>query len=430
MPDLPASERGGVNEDHRGRTGMLLVALPPLVYTFMPRPPVPGSHLLVFPIMGAMLALFVLLFLSKRIKLHWDMVWLLILLAVTSGCMAVSFYVNAPELRTTAVTELVRPGLFGVFLLFGYFTAVCYGERSVRSGLVLAAKAILLGQLIIAATQLFDLPVFDFLFSTEKTSGLGSIMRITGSMTNPNIFAWIVAQASLIAFYYADRRRWLWLGLGAFLILVAGSRTLLLVFPFMLAFVGVWRRGGRWSQYLKAGALAGLATVAAVLLVVAASEYLPYLGELRRVAESGSLSAVRAVASRLEKWQAGYVEFVNGGVATWTIGLGSRTTTRVLDNDYMYVLVRLGALGLLLHAVFVGYTALLLRGGRRNIATVIGMQYLLFSLVLGLVYETLGGWLFPLLLLFFLGLASGIAVRDGRGHHSRTDALATRPMRA
>lgn len=431
MPDRSALEApAAAPRDSALEIGALLVALPPLLYTFMPRPPVPGAHLLAFPVMGALMALFVLLFLGKRSRLNWDVLGIIILLLLISGCMAVSFYFNAPRLRLAAVTELIRPALFGIFLLFGYFAGLSYGEQSVRNGLVFAAKTILIGQLVIGATQLVGLPIFDVVFSTEKTRGFGSILRITGSMTNPNIFAWIVAQSSLIAFYYVSRRRWLWLGIGALLILIAGSRTLLLVFPFMVTFVAVWRRGGRWHQYIRAGVIASCVTVGAVLFVVAFAEYLPYLGQLRDVAQSGSLSAVNAMASRFAKWETGYTEFVNGGAATWSIGLGSRENTRVLDNDYLYVFLRLGALGLLLHALFIAYMIFLFRRSRRSIATVIGMQYLIFSLVLGLVYETLGGWLFPLLLLFLLGLGSGLTARERQQRGAVADALAPRPIQA
>jgi hypothetical protein len=392
------------------RLGVGLAALPPILYALMPRPPISGAHFLMVPVIAGVLGIFVLLFLRVSTEVYSRLVLLPLLLLLLNVSVAASFLLNAPELRIAATAELLRPAVFLIFLVFGYQVAFRCGERDVIDGLLIAAKLILVAQAVIAAAQLAGLPIFDFVYSAHKARPLGTIVRVTGSMGNPNIFGWIVAQACVTVFLLG-RRRWPWLLLGCILIFAAGSRTLLVLFPCMMALVGVWRRGGGWWAYARGSAIAAAAVAAAVLLALSLSQYLPYLGQLRDVVISGSLSSVNSFAYRLYLWDAAYYEFRSGGLGTWILGLGSRESTRVLDNDFLYVFFRLGVSGFLLHSGILLYMTYLLRKARGHAVALLGMQYLLFSLALGLMYETLGGWNFPLTLFYLVGLAAGVARR-------------------
>lgn len=428
----PDASVGGFRQLHRpeARTGLLLVALPLLLFTFMPRPPIPAAHLLVYPSATLILSVFVVLLLRGDQTLDRRVGLVLFLLLLVNAVAAVSFSLNALAIRSTALLELLRPVVFAVFLVYAYLVARTYDGGSLRRGLLFAAIVILLGQTVIVATQLLGLGIFDSLYSAEKTRPFGSLVRATGSMANPNVFGWVVAQASVIAFLCASRSRWLWLGLGALLILLSGSRTLLLLFPFMVALTLVWRdETAGWTRLAVGATLAALAMVLTVWFVLRASAYLPYLGQLRELLVVGSLESVPSIAKRLEHWQTTFGEFSRGGWQAMLFGLGSRQSLRVLDNDYLYVLFRLGTLGLLLHLALIVYLARLFRSAPRDPATVVGRQYLVSSLVLGFVFETLGGWFFPLLLYFFLGLSMGSG-RRVRFVNSRVDAGTAPPVLA
>lgn len=411
----------------RNLPGTAVLGLPALLYAFLPRPPVAGAQFLVYPAMASILFVLSMVFLRQRRELPKEIVILVALLLLLNASTAVSFFLNTPELRIGALAELLRPALFVTYLIFGYLAAWSYGDRSVNEGLLLAAKVILLGQAVIGVTQLAGVPVFEFIYSGEKARPFGSLVRVTGSMSNPNSFGWVVAQSSVIIMFLG-RRRLPWLSLAAFLMLVSGSRTLLLLFPFMLTLVTIWRRGSGLTNYARGAAIALAASGASLVLVLSLAAYLPYLGEMRSVILSGSLASINSLVRRLDMWQAAYHEFHTGGLRTWTLGLGSRQLTRVIDNDYLYILFRLGAIGWLIHGSILLYMArLLIRAG--NPAGLVGLQYMVFCLVLGLVFETLGGWNFPLLLFFYTGAAVGLAGRHTWAY-AGPDEARVRPIAA
>lgn len=402
--------------------GAMLIALPLLLYAFIPRPPVGGAQFLAFPVIAGILGILVLYLWSRSGLLSRQVLTVLFLFLVLNICVAVSFFLNVPQLRLGALAELFRPGVFMIFLLYGFYAAGVEEPTEVDAGLLFAAKLVLIGEAVIASTQLLDVPVFDLIYSSEKARPLGSLVRVTGSMGNPNSFGWVVAQAAVITVLLAERPvRWLMLGL--FLIFSSGSRTLLLLFPFMIALAGIWRRGGRKQDFLLGGAAAFGGAAGMVILALAASDLLPYLGQLRALVLSGSLESVSSVAKRLLTWTTGYREFTTGGPVVWLFGLGSRQETRVLDNDYLYVLFRLGAIGFAVHLSIMIYAAYHL-SRRVDAVSRIGLQYLLFGLVLGIVAETLGGWNHPLLLYFLLGAVLRLgASEDERPNQPRSLAL-------
>jgi hypothetical protein len=393
--------------------GAMLVALAPLLYVYMPRPPISGAHLLVFPVSAAILAALILLRLSGRAALGERVVVMLLLLLFLDVETGASFVVNAPELRGRAILELLRPAVIGVFLLYGYCAAGWAGENGVRRGLLLAAYLILAGQLVIAGTQAVGVPAFDLLYSADKSRPFGTLMRVTGSLGNPNAFAWAVAQATAIVFACAQRRKAFWCVVAGMLILVSGSRTLLLFFPAILAIIHVWSKATGWKSYAR-GVLMGLVALGLLLTIaISFAEYFPYLAELRNIFIYGSLGSVHSFAGRLLNWSTIWEVFTRAGDGAWLFGLGSRDVTQVVDNDFLFVFFRLGILGVLAHVILLVYLAVVFRRHWPAATALVGMEYLIFSVAAGLSSDTLGGWNFPLLLFFFAGLTLGLAKRAG-----------------
>ncbi len=389
-------------------TGMLLAALPVLLYVYLPRPPVPGSQFLAYPAMGGLLGALALLLLRDRPVVDRAIVgWLLLLLAY-SVVTGVSFIVNAPELRGSAPFELVRPLLFGVFLLYGYLVGSRVETSAIHRGLLWAAGAVLLGQAVVAATQLVGLSPFGILYEDDKSRPIGMLLRATGTLANPNAFAWMVAQSAVvISILGRGSWRWAWLALATVLMLVSGSRTLLLLFPLMLATAEVLRDPTNLRTYLRYGAVAAVLLLLFAGVILYLGEYFPYLAQLSTVLSSGSLASVNSFAIRLGMWESRLAEFSAGGAIAWVVGLGSRPSTAVLDSDFLYVFVRLGVLGVLVHYTMIVAAATGFLRSRRAPVAIIGLEYLLFGLVFGLVAETLASWHLPLVLFALLGLVIG-----------------------
>jgi hypothetical protein len=395
-----------------GGSGILLAALPLLLYTYLPRPPVTGAHLFVFPIMAATLGVLVLFFITKSPAVSRVVMYLLLGLLLLTLAVVASFILNASEIRTGALLELIRPASLGIFLLFGFYCARWVGPATVERGLLLAAYIILGGQAIIALTQVLDLPVFDLMYSSEKSRPLGTTLRTTGSLANPNAFAWIVAQATAIVLILRARAFPFWIALGGLLVLAAGSRTMLLLFPLLLGAAALWSRPQRLTTLVSVAILSAGALVGLVALVVSFRQYFPYLAQLHTVLLTGSLTSVNAIAARVLQWEAVWEAFDVSGPLTWLFGLGSRDLLRVVDNDFIFVLARLGVVGFTIHVgLLCALGTMFRRAMRADAVAVIGLHYLTFALVFGLVSDTLGGWYHPLPLFYYAGLTLGTAQR-------------------
>lgn len=424
MPDVERMRIGGVAAGGRmyvllpsadQRMAMLLAALPLLLYVYLPRPPVPGSQFLAYPVLGGILGAVALLLLRERPVISPGLAgWFLVLLlyAITTG---VSFFFNASELRGSAPIELFKPALFGIFLLYGYLVAERGSERAIERGLLGAAALVLLGQAVVAATQLVGIPFFGVLYNDDKSRAIGGLLRATGTLSNPNAFAWMVTQASVIVLLLARGRTRAWLlGLGTLLVLVSGSRTLLVLFPFMLVTAQVLRNPTSLGTYVRyAGLAAGLLLLFAGVIYYL-GDYFPYLAQIELVVSSGSLASVSSFAIRLRMWESGIDEFVRAGWSAWLIGVGSRPSTAVLDSDYLYVFIRLGALGMLAHLAVIGAAAVRFYRSRRHLIAIIGGEYLLFALVFGIVAESLASWHLPLVLFALVGLTMGLDTASRR----------------
>lgn len=394
--------------DRATLTGAALAAVPPLLYVYMPRPPVPGAHLLVYPVLAGSLFLLGSMLAVRRSTADRRLLIVTALCLLLSVVAGASGLINSKHIRATAPLDLVRPAVLLIFFAYGYYL-VCYrGEGEARRGLLVAALLILAGQAVIGALQLVGVS-FDFMYTEEKFRPIGSLLRITGSLGNPNWFAWIVSQASIMILMLSSRPiRYLVLALGALLILLSGSRTLLILFPVMVAVGLVLSTPGRLRisrTALAYGFVIGLAFFVALAWY---GDYFPYLAQLAGVAGSGSLASVGSVAARLSTWEQTYSVFDAEGASAWLVGLGSRESTRVLDNDFLYVLFRFGALGFAIHLVLILYLFWLFWSTRTSTISRVGLQYLCFALLQGTVRETLGGWMHPLLLLYFAGIAAGL----------------------
>src|SRR5690606_7885661 len=155
---------GGLTRGRSRNLDALLVALVPLVYVYMPRPPVAGSQYLVYPVMAGVLGLATMVLVRRGPAISIGIVlWLLLLLgySISSG---ISLLFNASELRGSAPVELFRPIIFGIFLVYGYVVGRRTDGEAVNRGLLWAAMLIVAGQFVLAVAQLLDVTALGFLY--------------------------------------------------------------------------------------------------------------------------------------------------------------------------------------------------------------------------------------------------------------------------
>lgn len=396
--------------------GAWWIALPLLLTVYLPRTEVLGAHFFVYAALVATVTLLLVATFIYEQSLDRSVLVVLLWLLVIGMATGVSLLANGDVLGPSGSMRVLRPILYAILLLYGYQVARRISDAGVRQGVLTAALLILIGQLVIAATQATGTDVFAFAYEADKAREFGGLFRVTGSMGNPNWFGWIVAQSSVgILLFHRDWRRFGWLALGALLIVASGSRSLLLLFPFMaMVAEGLRVREEGFINVGSAVAVGGTLIVLFTAVVMYLREALPYLGQLHDLGTTGSLRAINALEVRLDNWfEVGHA-YRRGGLRTWLVGLGDRQITQTLDNDYLFTLFRTGSVGLLVHLGFILY--LLFLFGRRLDGRVsrFGFQYLMFALAFGLVAETLGGWFLPIWLLFFAGLTIGNVNKDYR----------------
>lgn len=390
----------------------LLIGLPAVLYTYIPRPPVAGSQFLAYPVMGGVLFLVLATLLRERPVVSREIIGWLLLLVGYGVVTGISFLANAAELRGSAPAELFKPTVYAIFLVYGYTVARSAPAPAVARGLVWAALLILAGQAVLGLTQVVGAPVFHPLYDAGKSHPFGRLMRVTGSLANPNAFAWMVAQAAVIVSLMHPRRtRYLWLALATILVVLSGSRTLLVLFPFMIVAAQILRDPGNlrvYARYLTFGA-GVVALFIGVIFYLA--EFFPYLAQLANIASSGSLTSVGSFAARINIWTRGYEEFTEGGPLALIIGLGARQSTAILDNDYLYVLFRVGVLGAIVHFGMILAVLREFLRARGDSVGALGAQYVLFSLAFGMLSETTASWQVPLIMFALLGIVLGTKER-------------------
>lgn len=389
-----------------------LAALPLLLYVYMPR--LPQSHLLVYPIVTSALFAVGSLLAVRNMTLHRPLLVMTFLCLLLSGAAGISALVNSQFLRLTGPLVILRPAALLTFFAYGYYVTRIRGKVEAERGLLIGAYIILCGQFLVALLQLLGLSPFDFIYSERVLRPLGGSFRITGTLVYPSQFGWMVSQATvLIVLLSAGRSRYLAVAVGALLVLASGSRSVFVMFPLMVGTAFVLRPSKSTRLALPALSVGLGLGIAFVVALAAFGDYFRYLAELWKVQDTGSLMSVHSFAVRVEMWQRVYSEFEAAGPAGWLVGLGSRESTKTLDNHLLYVLFRLGVLGLTIHIGILGFISYICFKRRTSAVANAALQYMFFALLLGVAVDTLGGWFYPLLLFYLAGLTAGLPMVEG-----------------
>lgn len=242
------------------------------------------------------------------------------------------------------------PAWFCIFSL-GYFLAK--KTDGYVSFLPKFAKIFLVAQTIIALIQLLEPNSFDVFWPSDKTRGLDSIVRVTGSMYNPNFFAAVVTL--LIAFIVAGKeplKEWVWVVLGCVLILLSGSRTFIIGYPLVISTLYFLISEGK-AKYTK--------TVFSLIILYALTFFVLFVFKDTLVYSSRILSVflensnvndlenIISLSGRVGLWESVIFQLNSGSFYNYIFG--SHNAVLNPHNSYLYVLYKYGFIGLIL----VGY---------------------------------------------------------------------------
>lgn len=384
-----------------------IVGLPLFIMAFVPRSPGFQNPFFIYGAIGAVIGFAFLALTVQRPGIgHYVLViwgWLGLIAFVTT-C---SQLLNSTELYVSGVTRIFRPVLYMVVVAYGYKIGVRNQDHEVRSGLLWAAYVIIAGQVIVGFTQFIGIDVFHALYTSQKASPYYRLLRISGTMGNPNVLGWVMTQIiAIITLLKRDRYPYLLVALCSVIVVFSGSRTATLILPFVLIFTQMFRQ----DTQVRIGelmAIGGVVIAGAVALFLMFSEYVPYIAQIRKIFLTGSLSAVTSLQARFVHWANVAEQFFQSGWSIHLFGLSDRQGTQVLDNDYLYVLFRTGYIGLAVHLSFIVYMLRYCYRRRRSSVAQMCIVYVLTALVMGVVAETLAGWFIPIWLLYLLGIVIG-----------------------
>lgn len=402
----------------------ILACLVPLLFVFMPRPAIAGAQFLTYPVLGGVLALLVLVTAKRFIKGgSLIAVTLLLFLYTMSISVSVLFSINP---QFSSIAHAFKPVLFIIVLFFGYTIGQKYETETIERSLVKASKIIMVSQIVVGLPQLFSITTLNPVYNAELARPIGSLIRIVGTLGNPNIFAWVVI-ISTITIYLMEKNKLsviLWVGFGAMLIILSGSRTSFALFPAVLFVCTLLKTKKTKSFYFFKVPMYLLTLFLTfrimVWLITKYQQTLPYLSQLLQVLETGELTSVSSFNTRTLIWSNAWNVLVseNRDLA-YFFGLGPNfSDSTFIDNDFLYSILNYGFVGLLLNlSIYFVAFIIFSRLKNRNMKA-LGQTYVVFSLLIGIQAETISGWNYPILIMFYLGFA--IALKDtGKDHFEK-----------
>ncbi|MDR7073193.1 hypothetical protein [Fictibacillus barbaricus] len=387
-----------------------LAMLFPIIFILMPK--FEGSQFITYPILGLILlgAGYTLLKDEKLTLGITDRNFTIVasLLLIYVFCMGISYFVNINDLSLKAIPHFFKPILFLMVLSYGYLVALRINSDTIKKALLKSAYIIVIAQIIVGITQLLDLPIFRFIYDDSKSYPIWKLVRTTGTLANPNIFGWVITQMTVIIYLFEmnKRKKWAWLFIGLILMVLSGSRSVLVMFPLVFIFIELVRSKKDKKFFIIKVPLfisgLGLAMVTAYWLILKFGHVFPYLRQLVLIVRSGSLSSVSSFSFRTKMWDNALI-LLNEKNA-WLFGLGPGSL-RVLDKDLLYSLTNYGIIGTLVMIIMylvIAYYFLRLKDKRFSL---LGLQYIAFSFIIGYQVETLSGWNYPMLIMFYTGIA-------------------------
>lgn len=368
-----------------------------------------GGQYVTFSIIAALMFTVIVSNLEKSVRGLGIVVFTLILSSLSS---VVTMLLNNSEIRLGGSIEVLKPLFFMMIAAAGYYLgSLGVGVYKKLEGI---AKIVLVGQIIFSIDQMFQFNLLAMFADYGKSKPFGGLVRSVGSVGNPNFFAWIVLQMTVILVVISSIKKnigWIIIAFG--LVVLSGSRTMLLMFPVAL-FFSVWLSGQRKvvsPLTIKVAVIFLFLLFLGLNLLSNFKDTLPYLAQLLNIVNTGELSSINSFAARLDMWEERYDVFESGGILALFFGLGPIELYRIVDNDFLYVFFRFGLFGSVLMYSFYMFLLVLLWKDRSKMSSML-IVYLTLSIVVGVQSDTLSGWYYPVIFYLYVGI--WLKLRGGR----------------
>lgn len=390
---------------------IILISVPVLILLWIglsPKGNFPGIQYFSFFVIFFLAAMVPLLKPWRITITPFGVLFILVFLLWWTSLIA-SFVININDVRIGSFFEVGRPLLLAMLFLCGYLSFKENGASNWEYWLISSSKFLLLIMLLVSVIQLLYPDFFSFIWSSEKTSGLGGIVRVTGTMYNPNSFAFFVSVLCLgVVAHTGIKRSWFWIMIALVLVILASSRTMMLAFPVALVMM-YWLNAisnGILTASFKMIAVFGIFMTVILVGVSLFSEYLPYASQILTLLKSPeAISEVSSFAARDEQWGQRLAYWISKGTENILFGAGSTSELRVGDSDLLYVLFRLGLFGALMHLSLYFIFFYLAWNTRRHKVGIWFCGVMTLTVISGITVDTLAGWQFSMYVFMIAGAA-------------------------
>lgn len=282
--------------------------------------------------------------------------------------------------------EVLRVFSLLVFFLCGYLLS----SRKSRDFLLSFFLFFLLFQFFIVVLQKFE--SLKLLMSIVWNMDKAWALRGTGTLGNPNVLALMSIFSMLFIYFFSFRKKIIFIAfiICSLNVLLSGSRTGLVGYFIVVMFALFISGHLNLVSILKKTAIISIFAITTVLLLVAVSTELRYMGELLNAFDSNGidLTKVGTFNHRMEAWNRQFSMFENSGDISILVGMGPAKGIgfRVMDNDFMAQYLKYGVVGVFSNIVLllmIIISTLKCRNSYPNatkfISSVI-LAYLIFSL--------------------------------------------------
>lgn len=324
--------------------------------------------------------------------------------------ITLSFAYNYEILRPGALAELGRPLFMFASYVFAYLSIKNVNPIRTIAKFTKLCKIILGIQLAVTAIQIYSPQLLSFIWSAEKTRGFGQILRVTGTLPNPNVLG-ITATllAALLLSVKPSKSNYLWVAISGLLVLTSGSRSNLLIWPIIVVFASKVDNKINPISLIKQVLFVILIFSFLLSVISHYSTTFKYLSQILNVIETGDLTSVNAIKTRLEMWELRHSVLKREGAHAYVIGLGAPELLRATDNDYLFVFFKFGLLGLILHFFVIWKLfRISIKDRLNNPFSRWLLSSLVSMLIFGLTSETINGWLLSIILFYITGLSAGL----------------------
>src|SRR5699024_1286583 len=180
------------------------------------------------------------------------------LLVSIFGLLSLSFFIglsiliNREDYTFSSLVHMFKPIFFIAILLFSYIFSYDCEKKRLANYFVVFATFILMMQLFISITQLLNIDLFTNIYNSSKAQGIGTKIRVVGSLSNPNILALVTIQLMVMILLFSRNKLFIiFMFIVSFsIIILTSSRSFLILMPIIMILVLVIKRKKNISFYL------------------------------------------------------------------------------------------------------------------------------------------------------------------------------------